>query len=81
MTNAIVAAIVELNPAASIESHGAYLRISVPDRCIVTRAAIEAHLGSEFRFPGDLEANMPSFAGRLKITDSAACWFGAEAEE
>lgn len=78
VASAVIAAICELNPEAVIESHGAYLRVLVPGQCKVPRAAIEAHLGAEFRFPGDLEAHMPSFAGRLTLGDDAACWTGAD---
>lgn len=78
MANAVIAAICELNPAALVESHGAYLRVSVPGRCVVTREAIEAHLGTEFKFPSDLEAHMPAFAGRLTLAADKACWSGGD---
>lgn len=74
VASAVIAAICELNPEATIESHGAYLRVLVPGQCKVTRAAIEAHLGAEFRFPADLEAYMPAFAGRLTLRHDEACW-------
>jgi hypothetical protein len=71
---AVVAAIRELNRRAEIIDRGAYWRVSVPDVCIVTREAIEKHVGEPFVFPSDLEMIMPSFQGRLSLTDDRATW-------
>jgi hypothetical protein len=78
VADAVIAAIQELNPAAIVESREAYLRVLSPGRCIVTRAAIEAHLGAQFHFPADLEAHMPAFAGRLTFTQDSASWSSSE---
>jgi hypothetical protein len=72
--DAVVAAIRELNERAEIIDRGAYLRVSVPGSCTVTREAIEKHAGEPFVFPSDLEMIMPSFQGRLSLTDDVATW-------
>ena len=70
---AVVAAIRTLNRQVEVLDRGAYLRVLVPGRCLVTRAAIEAELRAPFRLPGDLERVMPSFKGRLSLSDEQAC--------
>jgi toluene monooxygenase system protein D len=72
---AVIAAIRELNEHAEIIDRGAYLRVQVPSRCTVTRQAIEKHAGEPFVFPSDLEMIMPSFAGRLSLTEDVAEWY------
>lgn len=72
---AVIAAIRELNEGAEIFDRGAYLRVQVPSRCTVTRQAIEKHAGEPFVFPSDLEMIMPSFAGRLSLTEDVAEWY------
>ena len=72
--SAIIAAICELNPAATVSNQGGYVRVTAPQKCVVTRAAIESHLGSQFQLPGDLEASMPAFTGKLTISDTTAEW-------
>jgi hypothetical protein len=52
VANAIVAAIKDLNQDVLVVDRGAYVRVLVPQCCIVTRSAIEKHLGRPFRFPG-----------------------------
>ena len=75
---AVVAAIRELNANAEVIDRGAYLRVSVPISCTITRQAIEKHAGKPFIFPSDLEMIMPSFKGHLALTEDAAVWnFGA----
>jgi hypothetical protein len=76
---AVVAAIRELNENAQVIDRGAYLRISVPVSCTVTRQAIEKHAGEPFVFPSDLEMIMPSFKGRLALTEDVAVWNSGEA--
>jgi toluene monooxygenase system protein D len=71
---AVVAAIVQLNPGARVQDRGAYLRVSVPGRCVVTRRAIEAELGRGVDWPGGLEVVMPAFQGRLSLDEEAAEW-------
>jgi toluene monooxygenase system protein D len=71
---AIVAAIRDLNSDVMVVDRGAYLRVMVPRRCIVTRAAIEKHLGRPFRFPGELETVMSAFKGSLQLGQQDAVW-------
>lgn len=71
---AIVAAIRDLNSDVMVVDRGAYLRVMVPQRCFVTRAAIEKHLGRTFRFPGELETVMSAFKGALKVGQEEAVW-------
>jgi toluene monooxygenase system protein D len=71
---AVLAAIQELNPGVEVIDRGAYLRVTVKDRCRLTRAAVERHLGERFRLPGDLEELMVSFRGRLSISEEEALW-------
>ena len=71
---AVVAAIREAHPDVQVIDRGAYWRVEVPARCVVTRAAIEAHAGEPFHLPSDLESVMPSFRGRLRVTEDEAAW-------
>jgi hypothetical protein len=74
VSRAVIAAIRELNDDVSVQDRGAYLRVEVPCRCIVTRAAIERATGRPFQLPGDLERIMPSFKGKLSIAEDSATW-------
>ena len=71
---AVVAAIRQLNGAAVVEDRGSYLRVLVPQRCVVTRRAIESELGRPFRLPADLEVLMPAFKGTLQLSEEEAVW-------
>ena len=71
---AVITAIQALNPATEVLDRGAYLRVRVPRRCVVTRAAIESSLGRPFLLPGDLECLMPAFQGRFHISEEEAVW-------
>ena len=71
---AVIAAIREQNPAVEILDRGSYLRVRCPDRCAVTRDAIEGALGRSFRLPSDLEAIMPSFTGRMVLDEDQVSW-------
>jgi len=72
--NAVVAAIRDLNQDVLVMDRGAYLRVLVPRRCIVTREAIEEHLGRSCRFPGELETIMSAFKGTIQLTEDEAMW-------
>jgi hypothetical protein len=74
LAQAVVAAIVAANAGVEVIDRGAYVRVLVPRRCVVTRAAIEAGVGAPFRLPGDLESIMPSFRGRFRVTEDVAEW-------
>lgn len=71
---AVAAAILTSNAEATLEDRGAYLRVSVPGRCVVTRSDIEERLGRAFVLPRDLELVMPAFQGLLRLSDDGAEW-------
>jgi toluene monooxygenase system protein D len=71
---AVVAAIQSLNLQVVVQDRGAYLRVSSPRRCVVTRHAIERELGRPVQLPADLELAMPSFKGRLRVDAEGAVW-------
>jgi hypothetical protein len=70
----LLRALEELNEGLCVEDRGAYLRVLVPGRCVLTRAAVERHSARAWRFPGDLECNMPAFKGFFSVTADEACW-------
>lgn len=74
IASALAAAIRERHPDAQIEDHGSYLRVLVPRRCVLARAAVERLLGRDFRLPGDLELVMPAFKGEFFVSDDEAVW-------
>ena len=74
VANAIIAAIEELNQDVVVMDRGAYVRVLVPRCCVVTRSAIEKHLGRSFRFPGELETVMSAFKGSLQLNQDDAAW-------
>ena len=72
---AVVAAIREENDDVLVRQEAAYLRVLVPGECRLSRSALRSVIGEEVHFPGDLEAVMSSFSGRMEITDHAAVWW------
>src|SRR5882672_12417816 len=74
VADAIIAAIKDLNQDVMVLDRGAYVRVLVPRCCIVTRSAIEKHLGRSFRFPGELETVMSAFKGSLELNQNDAAW-------
>jgi toluene monooxygenase system protein D len=74
LSEAIVAAIRDLNTDVEVIDRGGYLRVLVPHRCVVTRSAIEKYMGRSVRFPGELETVMSAFKGTLKLTGDEAVW-------
>jgi|SRR5246127_780393 hypothetical protein len=74
VANAIIAAIKDLNQDVMIVDRGAYVRVLVPGCCVVTRSAVEKHLGRSFRFPGELETVMSAFKGVLQLNQDDAEW-------
>ena len=73
-SRAVIAAIRELNADVSVRDRGAYLRVEVPRRCVVTREAIEHRLGRSFELPTALERIMPSFSGTFSVSADMASW-------
>jgi hypothetical protein len=71
---AIIAAMRDVNPDLEVRDRGSYLRVLVPGRCVLPRAAVEQVLGHAFVLPGDLEAVMPSFMGHLSLDEDQAVW-------
>lgn len=71
---AVIAAIRELNLDVVVMDRGAYWRVLVPGRCVVTRGAIEKSLAQPFHLPGDLEILMPSFKGAFSVSEEEAVW-------
>lgn len=74
LATALVAAIEKVNRNVKITNEGSYIRVSVPDQCLLDRKLVEGQLGHTFELPGDLEAVMPSFKGNLIITEDHALW-------
>ncbi|MBK9263686.1 MAG: MmoB/DmpM family protein [Polyangiaceae bacterium] len=74
MASAVVAAIEEENENVTIVDRGAYVRVLVPARCRVTRAAIERHIGRSIALRPELERIMTSFKGRIDITMDDVTW-------
>ena len=74
VADAIIAAIKDLNQEVIVVDRGAYVRVLVPQCCVVTRSAIEQHLGRPFRFPGELETVMSAFKGSLQLNQDDAAW-------
>jgi toluene monooxygenase system protein D len=74
VAHAIIAAIKDLNQDVMVVDRGAYVRVLVPRCCVVTRSAIETHLGRSFRFPGELEIVMSGFKGSLQVNQDDAAW-------
>jgi toluene monooxygenase system protein D len=74
LSNAIVAAIRDLNPEVIVVDRGAYLRVLAPHTCVVTRIGVEKHLGRPVRFPGELETVMSAFKGAIRLTQDEAVW-------
>lgn len=74
VADAVLAALRALNAEVEAIDRGAYVRVLVPGRCRLTRAAVEDALGAPFRFPADLEAIMPSFQGHLRIDEDEVSW-------
>jgi hypothetical protein len=71
---ALVNVVSKLNPGTRVEHRGGYLRVLVPERCFVTRQAVEHELGRPFRLPVDLELVMPAFKGLITINDERVEW-------
>lgn len=74
LADAVIAAIREQHPEVTVRDRGSYLRVLVPGRCVVRREAIERALGRPVRLPADLERVMPSFQGRLAMTEDMVEW-------
>jgi toluene monooxygenase system protein D len=74
LADAVIAAIQESNRGVTILRRASYNRVLVPDRCVVSRADVEKHLGRALQFPADLEKIMPSFKGAFGVSEDRAEW-------
>ena len=74
LASVLIAAIREQNGEVEVLDRGAYFRVLVPKRCVLSRAAVERRLGRTFRLPGDLELVMPSFKGAFSVDEDLAIW-------
>lgn len=74
LTQVLVEVLRASNPQVEVIDRGSYLRISAPGALVLCRAAVEVALGQSFRLPADLEFVMPSFAGRLILSEEQAEW-------
>src|SRR5271154_4999411 len=65
--DAVLESMQEDNPGKTfiVEQNAAYMRIKVEDECVLRIATLERTLGRPVR-RGDLEMNMPSFAGFIQ---------------
>lgn len=76
LADAVAAAVEIDNPGRDVVvvDEGGYVRIGVPDRCVLTRPSLEAELGR--RFPlSELEPALASFAGRVLTRDDEIVWY------
>jgi toluene monooxygenase system protein D len=76
LADAVIEAIEADNPGADVmvEDAGGYIRISVPQRCRLSRASLEEALGHSFEL-SKLEPSLSAFAGRMKATDDEVLWY------
>jgi toluene monooxygenase system protein D len=74
LTDAVIAAIRAENSEVTVIDRGAYLRVLSPRRCRLKAAVVASLTERPFRLPADLEAIMPSFRGRLRLSEEEAVW-------
>lgn len=75
VAEAVIRAITTDNGQAPVlEDRGAYVRVQLPHSCRLTQASLDEELGEEFPLAG-FESVMPSFAGRIKVTDEEIVWY------
>ncbi|WP_067970862.1 MmoB/DmpM family protein [Mycolicibacter icosiumassiliensis] len=75
LCGAVIDAIEIDNPDTDlqVDDQGAYIRISAPWYCRLTRESLEDALGRPFRL-SDIEPNLASFAGRIDFGDDEVVW-------
>jgi toluene monooxygenase system protein D len=74
IVDAMIDALLYLNARAEVQDFGGYRRVLVPDRCRLTRVAVEERLGYAVHLPSLLERTMSSFRGRFTVTEDEARW-------
>ncbi len=80
VADAAIDAIADDNPGRQVfvVDRGDYMRINTLHECRLTRASLEKHLGRDYSLVR-LEIEMPSFAGRIRTSDSEYVWFHSQA--
>jgi hypothetical protein len=79
VSEAIVEAVRDVTPGLVVRDEGAYVRLLAPGECRMPASLVSIYLGRSFVLPGDLEAVMVSFRGRLAMVGGEASWRDEEA--
>lgn len=76
IADAVIGAIDRDNPGSEVlvDDQGGYIRISVADRCVLTRKSLEEELGHDFQL-SELEPALASFAGRVQQSETEMVWY------
>jgi toluene monooxygenase system protein D len=76
LADAVITAIEIDNPDVDVDvdDQGGYIRISTPQRCVLTRASLEDALGRSFALH-QLEPSLAGFAGRMTVSDDEVVWY------
>ncbi len=76
LAEAVIDAVTDDNPEQDVHvfDRGDYVRIHTERNCRLTKASIEKHLGRSFEL-ALLEAEMPSFKGRMESSTGEMRWF------
>jgi len=76
LAEVVIDAIIDDNPDSEVDLvyQGDYVRIHIDRRCLLKQSTLEKHLGYPFDL-SLLEAEMPSFAGRLKTVNREYLWY------
>jgi toluene monooxygenase system protein D len=76
LADAVIAAIEVDNPDVDVDvdDQGGYIRISTPQRCVLTRASLEEALDRTFALH-QLEPSLAGFAGRMTVSDDEIVWY------
>ena len=77
ITGALIEAIQQDNPDKEVKvvDQGGYVRVMVPNRCVIHRTTIESVLGRSFRMPGELEIYLSSFSGKIQTGSEDVVWY------
>ncbi|NMH95810.1 MmoB/DmpM family protein [Pseudonocardia acidicola] len=76
LADAVIEAVETDNPESevTVDDRGGYIRISVPQRCRLTRTSLQDALGHDFTL-SQLEPSLSSFAGRMHTGDDEIVWY------
>jgi toluene monooxygenase system protein D len=76
IADAVIDAIEADNPDSEVvvDDQGGYIRVSVSQRCRLTRASLEEALGRSFSL-AKLEPSLSGFAGRMRLDDDEVLWY------